>query len=190
MPLDLTLFAAEPLMAVDVGLAAVVLGAVLYRRHHPAGVCWAITSGLILVSSWLLWHVASVFFYDPRPFAIDHVKPLLPHTANNGFPSGYAVLAAVIVVVVLFASRRWAVPFLILALLVDWARLEVGIHHGVDIAGGWICVLLATLFGYAVGPVITALLLPRIPSSWTAEQFRLGQRARGPDRMAPGASAR
>jgi undecaprenyl-diphosphatase len=111
--------------------------------------------------------------FDPRPFAVNHFQPLLPHTANNGFPSGYGLLAATIVAAIFFANRRWTVPFIILAFLIGWARVGVGIHHTVDVAGSWGIVLLASLIAFVIGPVVTAILLPSIPSSWTVEGLRL-----------------
>jgi undecaprenyl-diphosphatase len=178
MPPDLTIFAARHLVVVDAGLAVVVLASLLFHRHHAAVVVWTITSSLMLALSLVLFRIADAFIVDPRPFVVAHFQPLLPHTANNGFPSGYALLAAAIVSAVLFASRQWAIPFVILAILVDWARVGVGIHHVGDIIGSWIIVALASLIALVAGPVITAIVLPAIPSSWSAERFRLGRRAR------------
>ena len=29
------------------------------------------------------------FYYDPRPFIVGHFAPLIPHDADNGFPSDH-----------------------------------------------------------------------------------------------------
>jgi undecaprenyl-diphosphatase len=173
MPPDLTLFAATHLMVFDSVLAITVVCILLYPRHHAAVVCWAFTSAIMTVLSLLFFRLADAWYSDPRPFVVGRFHPLLAHTANNGFPSGYALVAGIIVFLVVILSRRWAVPFLILALLVDWARVGVGIHHLVDIAGSWGIIVVAGSLAIVVGPVITAILLPRIPSSWSAEGIRL-----------------
>lgn len=173
MPPDITLFAAQHLVVVDAILAAIVVGALLYHRHHAAVVCWTITVTAMFGISLLLFRILDELVFDPRPFAVGHYQPLLPHTANNGFPSGYALLAAAIVSSVFFANRKWAIPFVLLAFLVGWARVGVGIHHMVDIAGSWGIVTVASLIAFVVGPVVTAILLPSIPPSWTAERVRV-----------------
>jgi undecaprenyl-diphosphatase len=178
MPPDLTVFAAQHLTYVDVGLAALVLAGLLYRRRHATVVYWIIASGLMLTLSLVFSRIGSALYTDPRPFVEGHFQPLLPHTANNGFPPGHAVLAAAVVAAVLFLSWKWAIPYVILAFLIDWARVGVGIVHVMDIASAWGFVALASLIAFAIGPVTTAILLPSIPSSWTAEPFRLGHNPR------------
>ena|SRR5947209_6957622 len=177
MPPDVTLFAAQHLVFADAILAALVVAGLLYRRHHAAVVCWAITVVTMLSISLVLFRIFDALFFDPRPFAVGHYHPLLAHTANNGFPSGYALLSAAIVSAVQFANRKWAVPFIILGLLVGWARVGVGIHHVIDIAGSWGIVTLASLIAFMVGPLAAAILLPAIPSSWTFERLRVGRQA-------------
>jgi undecaprenyl-diphosphatase len=177
MPPDLTVFAARHLATVDVVLAALVLVPLLYRRHHAAVVCWTITSLLALSLSFGFARIGSALYDDPRPFVVNHFTPLVPYAATNGFFDGYAVLAAAIVSAVLFLNRRWAIPFVVLALLIDWARMGLGVHHTIDLVFSWVFVALATLVAMVIGPIVTALLLPRIPSWWTAEPFRLARRA-------------
>lgn len=176
MPPDLTVFAARHLATVDIVLAALVLIPLLYRRYHAAVVCWTITSLLVLTLSFAFALIGRALYDDPRPFVVNHFTPLVPYTTNNGFFDGYAVLAAVTAFVVLFLNRRWAIPFVILALLVDWARMGLGVHHPVDIVASWVFAALATLIAAVIGPIVTALVLPRVPPSWTAERFRSGRR--------------
>lgn len=173
MPPNITLFAAQHLVVVDAILAAAVAACLLYHRHHAAVVCWFFTVATMVSISLALFRLFDALIFDPRPFAVNHFQPLLPHTANNGFPSGYGLLAAAIAAAIFFANRKWALPFVILAFLIGWARVGVGIHHAVDIAGSWGIVTVASLVAFIVGPVIAAILLPSIPASWTVETFRL-----------------
>lgn len=163
----------------EVFLLVPVLVLTLYRCRHAFVVCWAITTALMVLFSLLLSRLGSTLYQDPRPTTIIHLKvltplkPFLPHLVDNSFPSGHAVLAAVIVAAVLLVSRRWALPFVVLGILVNWARVGGGIHHTIDVVGGWAIVAIATLLAIALGTVITAVLLPRIPPSLTAEGLRL-----------------
>jgi membrane-associated phospholipid phosphatase len=60
------------------------------------------------------------------------------------------------VVAVALAGGLWAIPFVLLAGLVEWARVGAGIHHPIDVVGSDLCVLV----GAAVGVVVARLLGP------------------------------
>ena len=42
----------------------------------------------------------------PRPFVVQHVAPLFPRDADNGFPSDHTLLATFFAVCVFFYSRK------------------------------------------------------------------------------------
>jgi membrane-associated phospholipid phosphatase len=174
--MDVTLWAAKHLMLFDAILAALVVATLLYHRRHSIVVWWSIVASSMLVASLGLARFASLFYTDPRPFAQEHYQPLLPHTANNGFPSGYATLAAAIVFAVLLLSRRWAIPFLLLAIMIDWARVGVGLHHVIDIVAAWAFVAVAGSIVFMPATVAACILIPHLPPALTAERFRLRER--------------
>lgn len=163
----------------DALLLLPVLVIILYRRRHAFIVCWGITTALMLLLSFALSRLSSLLYRDPRPATVVHLqaltplKPFLPHFMDNSFPSGHAVLTAAIVATVMLVSRRWSIPFIILGILVNWAREGGGINHTIDVAGGWLIVGVSALIAVALGTVITAVVLPKIPASYTAERFRL-----------------
>jgi membrane-associated phospholipid phosphatase len=171
--MDMTIWAAKHLMLFDAILAAVVVAGLLYHRRHSIVVWWSIVAPSTFVASIALSRFASLLYADPRPFAVQHYQPLLPHTANNGFPSGYATLAAAIVFAVLLLSRRWAIPFLLLAIMIDWARVGVGLHHVIDIVAAWVFVAVACGIVFMPATVLACILIPKIPSALTAESLRL-----------------
>lgn len=163
MPADLTIFAAKYLIFIDAILAAVVLVWLLGRRSRPTILQWFLAAVVMLVLSYIFAHIGSAAYRDPRPFTQDHVKPLITHAPDNGFPSDHALLAAAIVAAVLLASPVWIAPFVILGFLVDWARVGAGIHHVQDVVGSTLFVALATLIAY----VVVRLAVPHIPASWS-----------------------
>lgn len=164
MPPDLTIFAASYLIFLDAVLALGVLAWLWFRRPQPSMVGWALTVAIMLVLSLLFSRIGAGIHADPRPFTLDHVKPLISHPADNGFPSDHALLAAAIVAAVLLASPAWSVPFVVLGFLVDWARVGAGLHHVEDVVGSTLFVLLATVVAWLLAPPLAERLTPHLPA--------------------------
>jgi undecaprenyl-diphosphatase len=169
MPSDITIFAAQYLIYIDAVLAAGVVALVLYRRPRTAAIRWAVIIGITVVIAFICAQIGAAVFNDPRPFTQDHVKPLIAHGADNGFPSDHGLLAAVLVAAVLLLDLRFVAVFVVLGVLVDWARVGAGIHHVVDVAGSAAFVALGLEVGYASGPVFVRWLLPRVPKRFRGD---------------------
>jgi undecaprenyl-diphosphatase len=168
MPADLTIFAAKYLVFID---AVVAIGALaLLLRHQPLSrlLWWGIAASSLLVLSYIFAHIGAAVYTDPRPFTTDHVRPLIPHAADNGFPSDHALLAAAIVAVIAIVNLWVAIPFAILAGLIDWARVGSGLHHVVDVIGSSLFVVAATLIALLIAPRIVRWLTPYVPQQWLA----------------------
>lgn len=170
MPTDLTIFAAKYLVFIDAVLAAGVLLLLLRARTRPWLLRWAIIAVIVLPLSYIFAKIGAAVYSDPRPFTVDHVKPLISHAADNGFPSDHALLAAALVALVAVVDLLWALPFVVLAVLVDWARVGSGIHHTVDVVASSIFVALATLIAVLLAPLILRWVAPRLPARWRNEQ--------------------
>jgi undecaprenyl-diphosphatase len=160
LPSDLTIFAAQYLVFIDLALALPTIAVILYRKPRIAALQWIFAAGIMLVLSYALAHIGASAYNDPRPFSVDHVRPLIPHAADNGFPSDHALLAAAIVALVLLADYRFALPFVILGILVDWARVGAGIHHVVDVVGSSVFVALATIIAIPIAILLTRVTAP------------------------------
>ena len=78
--------------------------------------------------------IASRLYYNPRPFVLGHFQPLIPHKANNGFPSHHALLVSAIAAITFIFSRRTGFVLWVLALFVGFSRVYAGVHHTIDIA--------------------------------------------------------
>ncbi len=87
-------------------------------------------------------------FYDTRPFVRDHITPIIPHAADNGFPSDHALLTFFLAFVLWAWSKRLAIVLFVNALLVSWARVAAHIHSPLDIAGGLVFGLVGAVVGY------------------------------------------
>jgi membrane-associated phospholipid phosphatase len=156
MPIDLWLVRALPtpgqhpafdilmILASTLGLVVPVLGIPWWlHRRTPA---LARATILTLVGGLGLTVLLQLISLRPRPQLAD---PLLPLPPLPSFPSGHAVLLAIVIVALASRRPRAAAAWLPLGLLVGLSRVHVGHHHATDVIGG---MLLGVGFGLgAVG---------------------------------------
>ncbi|PIQ91110.1 MAG: undecaprenyl-diphosphatase [Candidatus Omnitrophica bacterium CG11_big_fil_rev_8_21_14_0_20_41_12] len=88
---------------------------------------------ICLPLAFIIFKIAGYLYYNPRPFVDSNFIPLVYHAADNGFPSHHTFLVSVISAVVFVFSRRLGFVLWILALLVGFSRVYVGVHHMIDI---------------------------------------------------------
>jgi undecaprenyl-diphosphatase len=106
--------------------------AILWRR--PWFFVALVTATLVadglsyLLRQWIGRARPPLVYEDPRPLVG------LPH--SGAFPSGHAASAFAAATVIAWASRRLAVPAYLLAALVAWSRVYVGVHWPLDVIGG------------------------------------------------------
>lgn len=94
--------------------------------------------------AFLLALLASHLYYDTRPFVVEHIEPLIPHEADNGFPSNHT-LYAMVAATTLFVYRRKPGVFLaILAILIGVSRVMADVHYPIDIVGSILIAIVAT----------------------------------------------
>lgn len=94
--------------------------------------------------AFLLALIAGHLYYDTRPFVVEHIEPLIPHAANNGFPSDHT-LYAMVAATTLFIHRRKLGVFLgILAILIGVSRVMANVHYPIDIVGSIMIAIAAT----------------------------------------------
>jgi undecaprenyl-diphosphatase len=113
------------------------------RQWRPLG-----DFAVVLVVSYGLLQMASHVYVDERPFMTQRVHQLVAHAGGTSFPSDHTTAAAAIGLGLLLLTRFHALDALTVgaAVLIGFARVFVGIHWPVDIAGG----LLTGLVGAAL----------------------------------------
>jgi undecaprenyl-diphosphatase len=70
------------------------------------------------------------------PLVYPEPPPLVPTPHTSAFPSGHATTAFACATVIAWASPRLAVSAFVLAALVAWSRVYVGVHWPLDVLGG------------------------------------------------------
>lgn len=93
---------------------------------------------------YIIAKIGSHFFYDPRPFVTMHIKPLIPHAPDNGFPSDHTLISAAFASVLFVFNKKWGVIAFILALLVGISRIYVHVHSPIDILGSIVISIVVT----------------------------------------------
>jgi undecaprenyl-diphosphatase len=94
--------------------------------------------------AYLLAFIAGQLFYDTRPFVVEHVEPLIPHGADNGFPSDHTLFAMVAAATIFVYRRKLGVFLGIVAVLVGVSRVFARLHYPVDIIGSMALAIAAT----------------------------------------------
>ena len=98
--------------------------------------------------SYITAKLSSFFIYDPRPFVVEHIKPLIPHIADNGFPSDHMRLTMAIASVIFVYNRRLGIILAIIAICVGTARVLAGVHHTEDILGSSVISIISTYVAF------------------------------------------
>lgn len=93
-----------------------------------------------LLASFIAWTAAEILkriFLTPRPFDLNHLQTFTLSLPNDpGFPSIHAAVAFALAFTIWFHDKKVGVLFLVLALLVGWARVAANVHFPIDIVGG------------------------------------------------------
>ena len=121
------------------------------KRH------FVIFGAITASAAFILAKIGGLLFYNARPFASEHLTPLIQHAASNGFPSSHTLLAAVIAVTIFAISKKWGIGFMVVAVIIGASRVAANIHHPVDIIGSIIFAVVGGVVAYYLTPKIQNL---------------------------------
>lgn len=88
----------------------------------------------------------NVAWYHPRPFMIPIGHTYLARTPDSSFPSdhGTVMLTTALVFLIRPGTRGIGAVFLLLAVIVAWARIYLGVHFPLDMLGALVVTSLST----------------------------------------------
>ena len=88
---------------------------------------------------WLVFVVDFVFkllYFRQRPFAVHEVNLLVDYLKTASFPSRHTDLAFALAQSIFFAHKKWGIVALLIAALVGFSRVFVGVHYPLDVFAG------------------------------------------------------
>jgi undecaprenyl-diphosphatase len=137
--------AAELLFAAMLAVAFLLVGGHRRRATQRAAVAAGLSAGVALA----IGQVVARLVDRPRPFVADPgaVHLFAHHVADPGFPSDHATAAFAIGVALLLRQRTWGIVVLVLASILAFGRVAMGVHYPSDVLAG---ALLGTLVAVAL----------------------------------------
>lgn len=127
----------------------------------PSPLRWQsfVVLGIAGVIGLVFLKLGGMAYNDPRPFVVEHIKPMFPHGTDNGFPSDHTALGMVIAGTVWLYRRSLGLLLGVLTVLVGTARVLAHVHHPVDIAGAIVLAWVAVAIAWWIAPRI----IPHVP---------------------------
>jgi undecaprenyl-diphosphatase len=133
---DVTALGGPTVLTLLVGGVLGYLG--LARRRHAAALVLVATAGGALLSTAL-----KGLYARPRPDVVPHLAVV----ASHSFPSGHAMVSAVVyltlgALLARLVGGRWAKGYFVgaavlLTALIGASRVYLGVHYPTDVAAGW-----------------------------------------------------
>lgn len=134
--------------------AAFVALAVVRRRRWFSDVLEGAIGGLFTV---LVVKIAGTLHYERRPFVVRHLQPLLPHAADNAFPSDHLAAAGLAVAYLWPRSKPLAIAAAAAAAALGVARVLARLHWPGDVEAGFAIGLFAGAAGGAIFAAVRRL---------------------------------
>ncbi len=105
---------------------------------------------LVLILALVLAKGGGALYFEPRPFVVQHTVPLIPHDADNGFPSDHTLLCFACAFLIIPFAPRAIGPALLIAATVGMARIASLLHTPFDIVASILMAALANFIAWKV----------------------------------------
>lgn len=117
----------------------------------------------------LNWSVG-LLWYEPRPFMAHVGHTLVTHAADNAFPSNHATFmwSLGFGLILTGASPAWGWVVSLLTLVVAWARIYLGLHWPIDMAGSLVVSVAAASLARVMLQPVRHYVLPDVNAIYEA----------------------
>lgn len=135
-------------------LALLWLGWMIRQKHWHNVKKGLLVAASLGVADLIAYNLLKPFFGRPRPCKVlDDVNIVDGCGGFFSFPSNHATNAFVVAIMIAFLTRkkRWAIPMYLLACLIGFSRVYLGVHYPGDILAGFIFGSLIGATGLFVG---------------------------------------
>ena len=118
-------------------------------RQKPRGLAFALALRVLLTVAAAMGAACLIrmLYYNPRPFVLGLGRMLIPHEPTSSFPSLHATFLFSLAFALLMhkGSRGIALLVMLLGFTTAWARVFVGVHYPLDMAGAFLTACLAAV---------------------------------------------
>ncbi|UOD35384.1 undecaprenyl-diphosphatase [Deferribacteraceae bacterium V6Fe1] len=116
-----------------------------YNRDKALYVFYSSLLGLLLNL------IITIFYYHPRPFELGLGHTLINHTIETSFPSDHATLVfSISISTIIFGKKSIGFLLFILAVIIGFSRIYVGVHFPLDILGSFFVSIISVLIIYTL----------------------------------------
>jgi membrane-associated phospholipid phosphatase len=146
----------------------------LLVRRAPVN---AVAFGLVASSGWVASEIFKVVIARNRPDPALLFDALSPETGSNSFPSGHVSFAVALGFALYLLARgtRWgagtAVGGGVMALVVAWSRLYIGVHYPSDVAASFLAAGAALVLLTGLWNRYASRMLERLPVNALTRPF-------------------
>jgi undecaprenyl-diphosphatase len=136
------------------------------RQDSPRKVALAVWAALAALVALAFVQPIADAANEARPFVVLHFQPLIAHARDAGFPSDHATGSGAIAAGLLFLEWRLGLVTTLLALVIAFSRVYVGVHFPQDVLAGLALGAVVAVIGvFLVVPLLTRLVawLARTP---------------------------
>lgn len=139
---------------------ALLVGLWIWGRPDARGALLAIAAAVVLGQGINL--LLGQMWFEPRPFMIGVGHTLVPHAADNSFPSDHAtfVFGLAFGLIATGASRRWGLVMCLFGVAIAWVRVYLGVHFPIDMLTAAMVGAVVSQIARLTTPVARAWVLP------------------------------
>ncbi|MFD2364915.1 phosphatase PAP2 family protein [Pseudoduganella sp. GCM10020061] len=117
--------------------------ALMWLRGTPEVRAVAMRAALAVAFALLANGIVALVWFSQRPFVVGLAENILQHDGDSSFPSDHATIMFTMAFVLLSSvhTRALGLWMLLAALATAWARVYVGVHFPLDMAGALLMAL-------------------------------------------------